>query len=68
MTQIEEFIRATIGTGKNGRTLLPKILQNFGKDSGLCEAAVVEMIQICLPDKFKKTIKKHQLSKSRKNI
>ncbi|KAL4568645.1 hypothetical protein LXL04_024260 [Taraxacum kok-saghyz] len=67
-TAKEEFIRATIGTGKDGRTLLPKILQSFGKDSGLCEAGVVEMIHFCLPDKFKKIIKKHQLSKSRKKI
>lgn len=67
-TAKDEFIRATFGVGKDGRILLPKIVQSFGKDSGLCEAGVIEMIQIYLPDKYKKKIKKHQLPKSRKKI
>lgn len=67
-TAKEEFIRATFGVGKDQRILLPKIIESFAKDSGLCAAGVIEMIQLCLPDKFKKTIKKHHLTKLQKKI
>ncbi|KAL8200618.1 hypothetical protein R6Q57_011957 [Mikania cordata] len=67
-TAKEEFIRATFGVGKDQRILLPKTLENFAKDSGLCAAAVIEMIQLYLPDTFKKSIKKHHLEKLRKKI
>ncbi|KVI02645.1 protein of unknown function DUF547 [Cynara cardunculus var. scolymus] len=67
-TAKEEFIRATFGVGKDQRILLPKIVESFGKDSGLCAAGVIEMIQLCLPDTFRKSIKKHQMAKSRKKI
>ncbi|CAH1428989.1 unnamed protein product [Lactuca virosa] len=67
-TAKEEFIMATFSLGKDQIILLPKILHSFGKDSGLCEAGIIEMIQIYLPDKFKKSLKKHQLLKSRKKI
>ncbi|XP_076928593.1 uncharacterized protein LOC143592591 [Bidens hawaiensis] len=67
-TAKEEFIRATFGIGKDQRILLPKVVENFAKDSGLCAAGVVEMIQICLPDNVKKNIKKHHLGKLRKKI
>ncbi|KAL7610101.1 hypothetical protein Lser_V15G12840 [Lactuca serriola] len=67
-TAKEEFIMATFSLGKDQRILLPKILHSFGKDSGLCEAGIIEMIQVYLQDNFKKSVKKHQLSKSRKKI
>nr|XP_043608073.1 uncharacterized protein LOC122579876 [Erigeron canadensis] len=67
-TAKEEFVRATFGVGKDQRILLPKIVESFAKDSGLCAAGVIEMIQLCLPEKFKKTIKKHHLAKLRKKI
>ncbi|XP_071694734.1 uncharacterized protein [Rutidosis leptorrhynchoides] len=67
-TAKEEFIRATFGLGKDQRILLPKIIEIFAKDSGLCASGVIEMIQLCLPEKIKKSIKKHHLAKSRKVI
>lgn len=67
-TAKEEFIRATFGVGKDQRILLPKIVESFAKDSGLCAAGVIEMIQLCLPDTFTKTIKKLHETKSRKMI
>ncbi|KAI3813316.1 hypothetical protein L1987_18036 [Smallanthus sonchifolius] len=67
-TAKEEFIRATFGVGKDQRILLPKTVENFAKDSGLCPAGVIEMIQLYLPDASKESINKHPLSKPRKKI
>nr|XP_043614911.1 uncharacterized protein LOC122586943 [Erigeron canadensis] len=64
----EEFVRATFGVAKDHKILLPKIIDNFAKDSGLCTGGVMEMVQQCLPDSLRKNIKKHQLVKSRKMI
>ncbi|KAK2987496.1 hypothetical protein RJ640_012155 [Escallonia rubra] len=64
----EEYIRATFGVRKDHKILLPKIVESFAKDSGLCPAGVLEMIQQSLPESMKKSIKKCQLAKSRKCI
>lgn len=64
----EEFVRATFGVGKDHRIHLPKSIENFAKDSGLCAGGVMEMIQQCLPESLRKNIKKHQMVKSRKMI
>ncbi|KAI3785005.1 hypothetical protein L1987_44113 [Smallanthus sonchifolius] len=64
----EEFVRATFGVAKDHRILLPKIVESFAKDSGLCGGGVMEMIHQCLPEPIRKNIKKHQPVKSRKMI
>ncbi|XP_065873373.1 uncharacterized protein [Euphorbia lathyris] len=64
----EEYIRATFGVKKDQKILLPKIVESFAKDSGLCQAGVIEMIQQTLPESLRKNIKKRQLGKSRKSI
>ncbi|XP_059642098.1 uncharacterized protein LOC132284057 isoform X2 [Cornus florida] len=64
----EEYLRATFGIRKDHKILLPKIVDSFSKDSGLCPAGVVEMIQQALPESLRKKIKKSQLGKSRKSI
>ncbi|CAN1224981.1 hypothetical protein LINGRAPRIM_LOCUS930 [Linum grandiflorum] len=64
----DEYIRATFGVRKDQRILLPKIVESFGKDSGLSQAAVLEMIQASLPDCLRKCVRKCQLGKPRKMI
>lgn len=64
----EEFVRATFGVRKDQKILLPKIVESFAKDSDLCTAGVIEIIQHSLPESLRKSIKKRQLAKSRKNI
>ncbi|XP_024978358.1 uncharacterized protein LOC112515682 [Cynara cardunculus var. scolymus] len=64
----EEFVRATFGVTKDHKILLPKAIESFAKDSGLCAGGVMEMIQQCLPESVRKNIRKHQLAKSRKMI
>ncbi|XVE87234.1 hypothetical protein DITRI_Ditri18aG0100200 [Diplodiscus trichospermus] len=67
-TAKEEYIRATFGVSKDHKILLPKIVESFAKDSRLCQAGVIELIQQSLPEPLQRSIRKCQLGKSRKNI
>ncbi|KAJ6413081.1 hypothetical protein OIU84_005984 [Salix udensis] len=64
----EEYIRATFGVRRDQKILLPKIVESYTKDSGLCAAGVLEMIQKTLPDTVRKCLEQCQLGKSRKTI
>ncbi|KAJ0041420.1 hypothetical protein Pint_28187 [Pistacia integerrima] len=64
----EEFIRATFGVRKDHKILLPKVVESYAKDSSLCPAGIMEMVQQSLPESLRKSIKKCQASKSRKSI
>ncbi|WJZ91500.1 hypothetical protein VitviT2T_010566 [Vitis vinifera] len=64
----EEYIRATFGVRKDHKILLPKVVESFAKDSQLCPAGVMEMIQQSLPESLRKSVKKCPAGKSRKNI
>ncbi|KAM7263634.1 hypothetical protein ACFE04_001317 [Oxalis oulophora] len=63
----EEYLRATFGVRKDQKVILPKIVESFAKDAGLCSTGVLEMVQQSLPDSFRKSIKKCQ-GKSGKTI
>ncbi|XVE82699.1 hypothetical protein DITRI_Ditri16bG0026800 [Diplodiscus trichospermus] len=67
-TAKKEYIRATFGVCKDQKILLPKIIELFAKDSSLCPAGVLEMIQQSLPESLRMSIRKCQLGKSRKSI
>ncbi|XP_069150034.1 uncharacterized protein [Solanum lycopersicum] len=64
----EDYIRATFGVKKDQKIVLPKVVESFAKDSGLCPAGVLEMIQQSLPESLRKSIKKIPQGKGRKNI
>lgn len=64
----QEYIRATFGVLKDQKILLPKLVESFTKESGLCPAGVMEMIQQSLPESLRKSVKKCHLAKSRKSI
>ncbi|XP_075494045.1 uncharacterized protein LOC142531706 isoform X1 [Primulina tabacum] len=66
----EEYIRATFGIRKDKKIILPKIVEYFAKESGLCTGEIVQMIQQSLPESLRKTIKRRsKLAQSpRKNI
>ncbi|GMI86428.1 hypothetical protein like AT5G66600 [Hibiscus trionum] len=67
-TAKEEYIRATFGVRKDQKIVLPKIVESFVKDSSLCPAGVIEMIQHSLPESLGRSIRKCRLGKARKNI
>ncbi|GER30805.1 hypothetical protein STAS_06767 [Striga asiatica] len=65
----EDYVRATFGVRRDNKILLPKIVDSFAKDSGLCQAGILEMIkQSSLPESLKKSVRKCQLAKNKKNI
>lgn len=64
----DEYIRATFGVRKDHKIVLPKLVETFAKESGLCSAGIVEMIQQSLPESLRKSIKKCQAVKSKKSI
>ncbi|KZV53180.1 hypothetical protein F511_29910 [Dorcoceras hygrometricum] len=64
----EEYIRATFGVRKDKKIILPKIVQSFSRDSGLCAAGIMEMIQHALPESMRKSVKKRQPRNSLDNI
>ncbi|KAL1333001.1 hypothetical protein HN51_061776 [Arachis hypogaea] len=64
----EEYVRATFGVRKDHKILLPKLVESFVKDSGLCPAGTVDMIQQSLPESLRKSVKKCHLEKFPKSI
>lgn len=64
----DEYILATFGVGKDQKILLPKIIESFAKDSGLCSSGLMEMILKSLPESLRKSFKWSQLGNPQKNI
>lgn len=64
----DEYIRANLGIRKDQKILLPKLVESFSKDSGLCPIGVMDMILESLPEYLRKNVKKCRLAKSRKCI
>ncbi|XP_039020469.1 uncharacterized protein LOC120152280 [Hibiscus syriacus] len=67
-TAKQEYIRASFGVRKDLKILLPKIVESFAKDSSLCPAGLIEMLQQSLPETLHKSIRKCPVNKSRKSI
>ncbi|CAH9069431.1 unnamed protein product [Cuscuta europaea] len=69
----EEYTRATFGVSKDHKIVLPKVVESFAKDSGMCAANVVEMVHQSLPDSLRRKSsiifkKRFQRGKGRRNI
>lgn len=64
----DEYIRATLGVRKDQKILLPKMIESFARDSGLCSSGLMEMILKSLPESLRKSVKRAQLGNHRKNI
>lgn len=64
----DEYIRATFGIKGDKKHLLPKILESFSKETGLCPNRFTEMIQQCFPESVRKSLKNFQPTKSGKSI
>ncbi|XP_023544960.1 uncharacterized protein LOC111804400 isoform X1 [Cucurbita pepo subsp. pepo] len=67
-TAKDEYIRATFGIRKDKKVILPKIIELFAKESSLCTAGMMEMIQKSLPESLRRGVSKYQNGKSRKNV
>ncbi|RAL40785.1 hypothetical protein DM860_008483 [Cuscuta australis] len=56
-TAKEEYIRATFGMRSDHKILLPKMVESFAKNSGLCSAGIIQMLVQSLPDSLKMSVK-----------
>ncbi|KAK8995645.1 hypothetical protein V6N11_075910 [Hibiscus sabdariffa] len=57
-TAKQEYIRATFGVRKDLKIVLPKIVESFAKDSSLCPASIIEMVQQSLPESLCRSLRK----------
>ncbi|KAK9287115.1 hypothetical protein L1049_015526 [Liquidambar formosana] len=64
----EEYIQLTLIVHKEQKIFLPKIVESFSKDSDICSAGLVEMIEHFMPDSLRMSIQKCQRGKSWKSI
>ncbi|XP_018433805.1 uncharacterized protein LOC108806243 isoform X2 [Raphanus sativus] len=68
-TSKEDYIRMNLSL-RNQKVQLPKLVETFAKDSGLCSAGLTEMVNRSIPESSKKCFEKCHSgsSKSRKAI
>ncbi|KAF5745643.1 hypothetical protein HS088_TW07G01235 [Tripterygium wilfordii] len=67
-TAKEEYIQSSLSLRKENKILLPRIVETFAKDSDLCPAGLVEMVEHFMPDFWRKNIRQCQQKKLMKNI
>ncbi|XP_024006663.1 uncharacterized protein LOC18012275 isoform X2 [Eutrema salsugineum] len=67
-TSKEDYIRMNLSL-RNHKVQLPKLVETFAKESGLCPAGLTEMVNRSIPESSRKCLKRCQSrSKSRKPI
>ncbi|KAJ4878709.1 hypothetical protein Rs2_43727 [Raphanus sativus] len=67
-TSKEDYIRMNLSL-RNQKVQLPKLVESFTKESGLCPAGLMEMVTRCIPESSRTCLKRCQSgSKSRKAI
>ncbi|XP_071729983.1 uncharacterized protein [Rutidosis leptorrhynchoides] len=64
----EEYIHNNFKIQKGQKMLLPKLVDLYAKDSGLCHADLMDMIEHSVPDCHQKSFKLIQKGKSLKKI
>ncbi|KAG2705558.1 hypothetical protein I3843_05G052900 [Carya illinoinensis] len=64
----EEYIQSTFSIRKDQKILLPKIVESFAKDSGLCSADLVQMVEHFIPDTRRKSIRQCRHKRTWKGI
>lgn len=64
----EEYIHNNFKIQKSQKMLLPKLVDLYAKDSGLCHAILMDMIEHSVPDCYQKSFKSIRNAKSLKKI
>ncbi|XAR72846.1 hypothetical protein NMG60_11019624 [Bertholletia excelsa] len=59
----EDYIQTTLRIQKEHKIALPKIVDSFAKESGLCPAGFMELIEHFLPHSVKKSLQQYQNGK-----
>ncbi|XP_015574576.1 uncharacterized protein LOC8279547 isoform X1 [Ricinus communis] len=64
----EEYIQSTLIVHKEKKLHLPKLVESFAKDSDLCSAGLLDMIEHLLPHSWRKSVQQCQHRKSSKTL
>ncbi|KAL7206627.1 hypothetical protein ACSBR2_019361 [Camellia fascicularis] len=59
----EDYIHTTFAIQREQKILLPKLVDSFAKDSGLCPAGFVEMVEHSMPGFIEKSVQQGKLWK-----
>ncbi|XP_021300264.1 uncharacterized protein LOC110428688 isoform X2 [Herrania umbratica] len=60
----EEYIQSNLSVNKEQKILLPKVMEYFARDSDVCSAGLLQMVEQLMPDSLRKNL---QQSCNRKN-
>ncbi|XP_007041397.2 PREDICTED: uncharacterized protein LOC18607270 isoform X1 [Theobroma cacao] len=60
----EEYIQSNLSVNKEQKILLPKVMEYFARDSDVCSAGLLQMVEQFMPDSLRKNL---QQSCNRKN-
>ncbi|XP_022762819.1 uncharacterized protein LOC111308618 [Durio zibethinus] len=64
----EEYFQANLRVNKEQKILLPKVVEYFAKDSDVCSAGLLRMIEQFMPDSVRKNLHRSCNRKNGKNI
>ncbi|XP_057495484.1 uncharacterized protein LOC130780513 [Actinidia eriantha] len=64
----EDYIQTNLRVHKEQKIVLPKIVDSFAKDSGLCPGGLIEMIEHFFPNSLRRSFQQHQHGKISKRI
>ncbi|XVE67414.1 hypothetical protein DITRI_Ditri08aG0158800 [Diplodiscus trichospermus] len=64
----EEYIQLNLGASKEQKILLPKVMEYFAKDSDICSAGLLQMVEQFMPDSLRKNLQRSCNRKNGKSI
>ncbi|KAE8698806.1 cytochrome c bioproteinsis protein CCS1 [Hibiscus syriacus] len=64
----EEYIRANWSVNKEQKIMLPKLMEYFAKDSNVCSAGLLQMVEQFMPDSLRKNLQPSCKRKTGKTI
>ena len=64
----EEYIQSNLSVSKEQKILLPKVMEYFAKDSDVCSASLLEMVEQFMPDSLRKNFQRSCHKKNGKSI
>ncbi|XVF00643.1 hypothetical protein REPUB_Repub04eG0018700 [Reevesia pubescens] len=64
----KEYIQANLSVNKEQKIMLPKVMEYFAKDSDICLAGLLQMVEQFMPDSLRKNLQRSCNRKIGKNI
>ncbi|XVF68182.1 hypothetical protein PTKIN_Ptkin10aG0183800 [Pterospermum kingtungense] len=64
----EEYIQSNLSVSKEQKILLPKIMEYFARDSDVCSAGLLQMVEQFMPDSLRNNLQRSCNRRNKKNI